>query len=45
MEARQEEVLKIEVRAVHMSYSKAFPFRGFCESIMSTIYLHCNLRT
>lgn len=45
MEARQEDVLKREVRAVHMSDSKAFPFRGFCDSIMSTMYLHCNLRT
>lgn len=35
--ARHEEALKLEVRAVHISYSNSFPFQDFCEFIMFTV--------
>lgn len=37
MGARHEEALKLEVRAVHISYSNSFPFQDFCEFIMFTV--------
>ena len=37
MGARHEEALKLEARAVHISYSNSFPFQDFCAFIMFTV--------